>query len=179
MAEFMQMRTLALLAGFVLIGGCTVVVDDGPAPGPSVSTVEPAPQPAPPPPPPPPTTTTVPTLTGLHSQKAMRQLQLLNLNVGRMDEESSLRPNREVLRQSPAPGTVVNVGTQVNLVVSRYEPFVPLPDYRGKSLAAARADLHALNLQMGQVTKESSLERDNTVLRQSPEGGRPIRIGSS
>ena len=106
MAAINPVRLIAVLACMAMMG-CTVEVHDGPvSSGPSAAPVHrPPPPPQPKPAPPPrPVNTTVPTVTGMHQDRATTQINTVGLRVGRVTEESSLKPNRVVLRQSPGAG---------------------------------------------------------------------------
>jgi hypothetical protein len=66
-----------------------------------------------------PTTTTVPNVVGQQEVLATATLGSWELVKGTVSRVFSNRPEGEVLGQSPLPGTVVNIGSAVNLTVSK------------------------------------------------------------
>jgi serine/threonine-protein kinase len=67
---------------------------------------------------------TVPKLVGLSQDDAQSQLDGLGLTANVTEKESS-KPAGTVLSQDPAPGSVVDKGSTVNLVVAKERPEVP------------------------------------------------------
>ncbi len=71
--------------------------------------------------------TEVPVLVGQTSAQAQAVLATADLVLGAVDEEFSDRPEGTVIRSDPAAGTTVDVGTQVDLVISRGPEPTPTP----------------------------------------------------
>ena len=91
-----------------------------PAPPPPPPPAPPPPPPAPPPPPPapPPARCHVPRVIGLRLGRAKNRIRTAHCSVGRVRRARSTHVGR-VIRQSPGPGTRLQLGGRVNLVVGR------------------------------------------------------------
>jgi serine/threonine protein kinase len=72
-------------------------------------------------------TTEVPVLVGQTSAQAQAVLASADLVLGAVDDEFSDRPEGTVIRSDPAAGTTVDVGSQVDLVLSRGPQPTPTP----------------------------------------------------
>jgi len=84
-----------------------------------------------------------------------------------------------VISTEPPAGTEVQVGSVVTMLVSSGPAPVNVPDVTGETLTAAEASLAEAKLALGTVTqKVSDTEPPETVLSQSPAGGRSVRAGS-
>ena len=84
-----------------------------------------------------------------------------------------------VISQTPASGTVVDIGSAVNLVVSLGQPVVP--NVIGMTQADANAAITAVdNLTVGTVTDEySDTIAVGLVISQDPNGGTHVTIGTA
>jgi beta-lactam-binding protein with PASTA domain len=103
-----------------------------------------------------------------------------NLLVGTVTiQDSDTVPAGSVISQSPIAGTIVAVGSSVDLVVSSGQPVVP--DVVGLTEAAATSTITAVdNLVVGTVTNEySDTVPSGSVISQNPIGGTSVPIGSS
>jgi serine/threonine-protein kinase len=65
----------------------------------------------------------------------------------------------------------------VTLVASKGQPYVSVPDVRGKSAGDAQRELEAAGLVAGRGFDIPG--GDNTVISQSPAGGSSVRKGST
>jgi eukaryotic-like serine/threonine-protein kinase len=72
-------------------------------------------------------TTEVPVLVGQTSVQAQAVLASADLVLGAVDDEFSDRPEGTVIRSDPAAGTTVDVGSQVDIVLSRGPEPTPTP----------------------------------------------------
>lgn len=72
-------------------------------------------------------TTEVPVLVGQTSAQAQAVLASADLVLGAVDDEFSDRPEGTVIRSDPAAGTTVDVGDQVDIVLSRGPQPTPTP----------------------------------------------------
>jgi beta-lactam-binding protein with PASTA domain len=84
-----------------------------------------------------------------------------------------------VISQSPAGGTTVAIGSDVDLVISFGRPIVP--DVRGMTEADANSTITAVdNLTVGSVTYEySETVPQGLVISQNPRRGTAVPVGSS
>jgi beta-lactam-binding protein with PASTA domain len=84
----------------------------------------------------------------------------------------------EVISQNPVGGTVVNVGSTVNIVVSLGRPVVP--GVVGQSEAAAVAAIEGVDNLVAAVTYDyhNTVPADN-VISQDPAGGTAVDIGTT
>ncbi|MHC4477198.1 MAG: PASTA domain-containing protein [Planctomycetota bacterium] len=86
-------------------------------------------------------------------------------------------PSGDVAGQDPAPGTPVNIGSLVNIVVSLGRPVVP--DIVGHSAADANSMIAAVTLTVGSVTTAyDNVVPAGVVLSQSPLAGASVLIGT-
>jgi beta-lactam-binding protein with PASTA domain len=117
----------------------------------------------------------LPDVTGRPVADVTRDLTAKGLVVTVKEEFSETVANGLVISQQPRPGTVLK-GSTVTLVASKGQPFVDVPDVRGKSFADAQTALAAVGLvaQRGFDIPGG----DNTVLNQSPGAGDSVRKGS-
>ncbi len=83
-----------------------------------------------------------------------------------------------VISQSPVGGTVVPVGSNVEIVVSLGQPVVP--DVVGQTQAAAAAAITSVdNLTVSATTQYSNTVAAGLVISQNPIGGTAVNIGSN
>lgn len=94
----------------------------------------------------------VPRLAEMTTEDATKLLEQRQLGLRVLDQVYSELPRGQIVRQSPAPGTVVKAGQRVHVVVSLGPQEVATPLLEGKSLRAARLELPKLGLQVGQVS---------------------------
>ena len=85
-----------------------------------------------------------------------------------------------VISSTPAAGTVVDVGTTVNLVVSSGPPPVNVPNVVNLTQAAATTSLTTAGLSVGTVTFQASTTvAAGSVISSSPSSGTSVPRGSS
>lgn len=132
-----------------------------------------------------PTRTRVPRLEGLPPELASSILRGLGLGETPPRQEfSNLHPQGMVAGTVPPPGTPVEPGTPVTLILSGGGSFLTMPDVRGLGLAAARdtLDLHSLivgeviNVQGGPANDDKARV---VVSGQEPAPGLQVRRGSA
>ncbi len=114
--------------------------------------------------------------------RAVRQtLRNQGLNVSVEYTENAVIPNGYVISTEPGPGTVLNKGDSVLLIVSRgiSTSKVPMPDCVGKSESETRTLLDAYQLFSGNVIYTKSTEPAGTVLEQSIEPDSTVYSGVS
>jgi len=113
----------------------------------------------------------VPDLKGRSLTAALDALSPLNLGLKKESVEFDASvPIASVLRQEPAPGTVVREGKVVRVVVSQGGETVLTPGLVSLPLRNAQMMLNESQLQLGQVTEAYSLKQDKgVVLSQDPK----------
>ncbi|MBW6517627.1 MAG: DUF4332 domain-containing protein [ANME-2 cluster archaeon] len=115
----------------------------------------------------------MPNLVGMDIGSAKDVLASIRLEMGEITELSSESSPGIVLKQSIKAGTMVLIGTSVDVTVAAKEN-VKVPDLIGKTLDMAVYLLRTAKLVTGSVTKKISEEKPNTVLEQTPKGGAMI-----
>lgn len=115
----------------------------------------------------------VPNLEGLRQSNAERSLNQAELSVATSMRFSS-ETVRTVLGQRPEPGTHVDEGTTIELVLAKSLPRIP--NVVGSMLSQARRTLQRNDFDIRVLHKTSSAAKD-TVLSQSPSGGTEVRPG--
>jgi serine/threonine-protein kinase len=81
-----------------------------------------------------------------------------------------------VIRQSPEPGTEIDKGKPVNLVISSGTKESTVPTLVGLSLDEARNALIDAGLQLGTVKQVPSGENRNTVVKADPAEGTTVPV---
>jgi beta-lactam-binding protein with PASTA domain len=123
---------------------------------------------------------TVPDLSGIALTDATAKLQALNLAVGQETyREDATKHPQTVLSQSPSPGTSVNRGSAIDLVLSKELQLVVVPALLGKSLEDARQALADAHLEVGRVGRQASAGKPpDVVVGASPAVGARVASGS-
>jgi beta-lactam-binding protein with PASTA domain len=120
----------------------------------------------------------VPELVGLDRDEATSALSDAGLRVN-IEEEDSDQPEGQVLRQDPANGTRVVVGTSVTIVVAREPQQSEVPDVTDQPEGNAVNTLRDAGFDV--VVKDKTtdtIDEDGIVLSQSPTGGRQAKKGA-
>jgi len=120
----------------------------------------------------------VPMIIGLHADEALGKLEPLGLAGSRSGEEESARPQGEILRQEPAPGTRVLRGERVRFWVAS-PMLVTVPDLSGIREPDAAERLRADSLVAGRVERERSRIAEGLVIRQQPLAGERVPRGTA
>ena len=119
----------------------------------------------------------VPQVVGTKIKAAQSQLESLGLIVDRESVFSEEVPKNVVISIKPKPGTTVNSGTSVEVVVSKGPPPVVVPNLVDMPRRKAIAELNRLGLKADvQVGEVAPLNR---VISQSPAPGTEIPKGST
>lgn len=131
-----------------------------------------------------PVRTEIPRLEGLQPELAASILHGLGLSTTPPRREfSNLHPEGAVVGSVPPVGTTVGPGTAVTLILSGGGSFLPMPDVRGLSLAAARDTLDVHTLTVGEVRTvrggPTASEARVVVSAQNPQAGQRVRRGSA
>ena len=123
----------------------------------------------------------VPDLVG-QSEDAARQILVdAGLEPGNTGRDfSDSIPKGSVMEQNPRAGSRVSKSMKVDIVVSKGQSLVAVPDCRGLSLDAAKAKLEEAGLEPGGVNEEFSPNvAAGNVSSQEPAPGERVSEGSS
>jgi eukaryotic-like serine/threonine-protein kinase len=84
-----------------------------------------------------------------------------------------------VLETRPSPGSQLDIGQTVTLVVSRGPQLVAVPNVVGLDEAEAEANLQDAGFEVTKTTQESDSAGAGTVLAQDPAAGTEVRTGGT
>jgi serine/threonine-protein kinase len=118
----------------------------------------------------------VPKLVGLPQSEAIAALQSADLKVGEITPRDSDQPAGNVLESNPEEGKQVDVGTEVDLIVST--GLVEVPDVVGETQSDAEAILSEEGFDPNVVFEETDEAPDGTVISQAPSGGSTASRGT-
>jgi eukaryotic-like serine/threonine-protein kinase len=125
----------------------------------------------------------VPRVVGQTQEEATATITGRGLVVGDITEEETDNEDEVgvVLEQDPAPDTLVDEGSAVNLVVGVAPEQVAVPDgLVGMTEEEAREAITAAGLEVGNVTREESDDAEpDEVLQTDPESGEEVAVGSA
>lgn len=123
---------------------------------------------------------TVPQIIGLTPQQARLAVENAGFQVGRTVEVPSDYPRGTVFVAEPPPGTQLDLPAEVNFTVSGGPSTVQVPDLIGRTVPDARAALEQIGLRVGSMGRDtSSIQIENTVMRQSPPPGATVSAGAT
>lgn len=122
----------------------------------------------------------VPKLVDLKITEANKLLEKNGLKLKVVSKEySSIYEKDKIIRQDPPPGTRLEKGKSVKVVVSLGEKPVKVPNLIGKSELEAGQILGELGLRIGKVDYEYSENiPEDRIMRQTPEPGAEVPKGS-
>ena len=120
----------------------------------------------------------VPVTTNMTQQQARIAIENTGLTMGTITEQLSDQPRGLVIQSDPAAGTRMELPGVVNIVMSKGPATVIMPDLYGRSLGEALSMIEQLGLRVaGRSRDTSSIQPENTVIRQLPAAGNTIRAG--
>jgi len=119
----------------------------------------------------------VPNVIGMDRDNATDTIVTSKLTVGKITEEKSDSPAGTVISQSITADTLVPVGTSIDLLIAKPET-VRAPDVIGKRIRDAKRVIVRAKLEVGKITEEPSGEPRDTVIKQSPEAGKDVPVGT-
>lgn len=154
---------VAVLVFFVLSN----VLDNGEDAAPPVATVAPAPLVA------------VPNVVGLPDQAAIRELRSSGFLVSEVFEASDTVEANEVIAQSPAAGTELAPGEEIEITVSSGAVPVEVPGVVGQGADDAARFLQDRGFPSELVVEPGSTAPAGQVLRQDPAAGSEVAPGST
>jgi beta-lactam-binding protein with PASTA domain len=123
----------------------------------------------------------VPNVVGSTQAAATSAIKAAGLVVGTITTApSNTVPSGSVISESPTAGTMVNVGSAVNLVVSSGPGQVSVPNVVGSTQAAATTAIQNAGLVVGTVTTHSSSTvPSGDVISETPSAGTMVNAGSA
>jgi beta-lactam-binding protein with PASTA domain/tRNA A-37 threonylcarbamoyl transferase component Bud32 len=118
-------------------------------------------------------------LTGLSQEVAEAHLERAGL-IANVDTQDADEPEGQVIAQDPGPGSDLEKGEEVTIIVSTGVGAVTVPDVVGQSEDAARSRLSAAGLDVDVIVQETDEEGDDErVLQQAPGAGSRLRSGDT
>lgn len=126
-----------------------------------------------------PVTVLVPEVVGRGESAATAALEEVELALGEVSYQESAAAVGTVLTQSLNPGTRVQIGTPINLLVAVVET-VAVPELVGLPVEEARRSLVTGRLEVGnEELRETRIETEGTVLEQSRAAGTAAAVGTA
>jgi beta-lactam-binding protein with PASTA domain len=120
----------------------------------------------------------VPVTTNMSQQQARIAIENTGLTLGNVSEQLSEQPRGLVIASSPPAGTKIALPGSVDIVLSKGPATVQVPDLYGRSIGEARSMIEQLGLRIAGLSRDtSSLQPENTVIRQLPAAGQTIAAG--
>lgn len=125
--------------------------------------------------------TQVPDLTGQGENAAKRMLTDAGLEPGNVSRDySETVPKGSVMAQNPKAGSRVSKSMKVDIVVSKGQSLVTVPDCRGLSLDDAKTKIEEADLKAGSVNEEYGASVPaGKVSSQEPAPGERAAVGST
>lgn len=123
----------------------------------------------------------VPTIVGQTQEDAIRMLQDARLEFAIAGTEPSAEvPANSVISADPAPGSIVDVGTTVQVILSSGPANTKVPDVSGLTQQQARDQLKQAKLEVSEVVTVDDPSQDKgRVIKTDPEAGADISEGES
>jgi serine/threonine-protein kinase len=119
----------------------------------------------------------IPDLSNQPAGSAQTALENLGFTVKTKEDFSDTIPAGDVIKTNPPGGSQAPKGSTVTLFVSKGPQSFPMPDVRGLTMEAAKAQLEALGLVV-QVIVLPGTTGDQVVL-QSPDPGTTVHAGDT
>ena len=120
----------------------------------------------------------VPVTTNMSQQQARISIENTGLTLGTVTEQLGDQPRGLVIASSPPAGTKVQLPGSVDIVLSKGPAVVQVPDLYGRTVGEARSMLEQLGLRVAGISRDtSSLQPENTVIRQQPTAGQTVSAG--
>ena len=115
---------------------------------------------------------TVPSVVGETLNQAKSAIQIANLKVGRIEQQSSTTVQEgQVIGTSPQAGATPGVNTPVTIIVSTGPPPVKVPDVTSETVGQAKAQLQAAPGQFTVTTTEQVSTTDRSRHCDQPKSG--------
>jgi beta-lactam-binding protein with PASTA domain len=123
-------------------------------------------------------TAEVPVTTNMSQQQARIAIENTGLTMGNVSEQLAEQPRGLVIASSPPAGTKMDLPGSVDIVLSKGPATVQVPDLYGRTVGEARSMIEQIGLRIAGVSRDtSSLQPENTVIRQFPAAGQSVSAG--
>jgi eukaryotic-like serine/threonine-protein kinase len=123
-------------------------------------------------------TAEVPVTGNMSQQQARIAIENTGLTLGNVTEQLSDQPRGLVVASSPPAGTRMDLPGAVDIVLSKGPATIQVPDLYGRSVGEARSMIEQLGLRIAGISRDtSSLQPENTIIRQFPEAGKTVSAG--
>jgi beta-lactam-binding protein with PASTA domain len=123
-------------------------------------------------------TAEVPVTTNMSQQQARIAIENTGLTMGNVSEQLADQPRGLVIASSPPAGTKMDLPGNVDIVLSKGPATVQVPDLYGRTVGEARSMIEQIGLRIAGVSRDtSSLQPENTVIRQFPAAGQAVSAG--
>lgn len=120
----------------------------------------------------------VPVTSNMSQQQARIAIENTGLTLGNVTEQLSDQPRGLVVSSSPPAGTRMDLPGAVDIVLSKGPATIQVPDLYGRSVGEARSMIEQLGLRIAGISRDtSSLQPENTIIRQFPEAGKTVSAG--
>jgi beta-lactam-binding protein with PASTA domain len=120
----------------------------------------------------------VPVTSNMSQQQARISIENTGLTMGNVSEQLSDQPRGLVIASSPPAGTKVDLPGSVDVVLSKGPATIQVPDLYGRSVGEARSMIEQLGLRIAGISRDtSSLQPENTIIRQFPVAGKSVSAG--
>lgn len=120
----------------------------------------------------------VPVTTNMSQQQARIAIENTGLTMGSVTEQLSDSPRGLVVSSSPPAGTKVDLPGTVDIVLSKGPATIQVPDLYGRSVGEARSMIEQLGLRIAGISRDtSSLQPENTIIKQFPAAGQTVSAG--
>jgi eukaryotic-like serine/threonine-protein kinase len=125
-------------------------------------------------------TAEVPVTSNMSQQQARIAIENTGLTMGNVGEQLSDQPRGLVISSSPPPGTKLDLPGSVDIVLSKGPASIQVPDLYGRSVGEARSMIEQLGLRIAGIARDtSSLQPENTIIRQLPAAGQTVSAGGA
>lgn len=125
-----------------------------------------------------PKTLVTPNLVGKQVEEARADLKKLGLKLREVRRDpSETHAEGEIIETDPAPSAEIREGMRVEAIVSRGSKFVPVPDFRGLTVEAARKLAESLNLPINDTDIDLVRDREldeGLIVSQIPEARKKV-----
>ena len=127
-----------------------------------------------------PETALVPKVKGEKEEKAIEMLTDARFDYEKIEETSDKVEKGVVIKQEPAEGTEIVVGTKIKIYVSTGKEQVSMPNLIGLTEEEAKKLITDSKLKIGSIkTEENTAKTDGTVTKQDIEEGTMVDLGST
>jgi serine/threonine-protein kinase len=120
----------------------------------------------------------VPNLLGKTLEQAKELLESKNLTYGDISEEYDSTAEGKIISQSITKGTEVSEGTAIDLVISKGEENITVPDVTGKKESKAISTLEKQGLIAYKISSEYSDLPEGQVISTNPSSGSSVQKGT-